>query len=128
MKRLLALILSTMYSVGCLAQVTYLKKDQPSPSEGYLFTLDAELQNRMKLEQLKTLLIVQDNDQQILALKDQYIKDSDNQVTLWKAQSQDLSKQLIEQQNTTFWHSILYFGLGVVSATAMAFAVSRATR
>lgn len=122
-----------LFSIGLLSsisfgQVSYIKKDQPSPYEGYVFSLDSELDNRKKLEQLKTLLIVNDNNQLLLNLKDQYIKESDTEINLWKSQSQDLSKQLVSQENKTFWHSLLYFGLGVASATVMAFAVSHVTR
>jgi hypothetical protein len=128
MKRTLAFILILACPTVGMAQVAYVTKDQPSPYTGYLFTLDAELQNRMKLEQLKTVLIEKSNDEQLLALKDAYIKDDTTEIAMWKVEAQDLSKQVVEQQSSTFWHSILYFGLGVISATAMAFAVSHATR
>jgi hypothetical protein len=128
MKRTLAFILILACPAVSMAQVAYVTKDQPSPYTGYLFTLDAELQNRMKLEQLKTVLIEKSNDEQLLALKDAYIKDDTTEIAMWKVEAQDLSKQVVEQQSSTFWHSILYFGLGVISATAMAFAVSHATR
>lgn len=128
MKKLITLVLMASFSTSLFAQVLYVSKGDPAPYNGYIFTLGAELDNRKKLEDLKTLVLVEANDKKIIDMKDLYITESNTEMNIWKTQAQDLSKQLAEQSNSSFWHSVLYFGLGVVASTAMAFAVSRASR
>ena len=50
------------------------------------------------------------------------------QVDLWRTQSDELSKQLIRQEKSTFWQNLGYFALGAVLTTGLAFAVNQSTK
>lgn len=102
-------------------QVKYIEKGIPAPYSGYLFTEDAELTNRKTLIEHKFMLQELDLYKQN---EDILIKQAD----LWKNQSRDLADQLNKKERMTFWENTLYFALGALVTTGLAFGVSRATR
>lgn len=104
-----------------LGQVKYITKGEPAPYEGYIFSIDAELENRKTLIEHKFMV------KQL----DLYRANEDilnKQVDLWKGQSRLLSDQLVKKEQNTFWQNTLYFALGALVTTGLAFGVSRATR
>jgi len=123
----LSLLLFTQATLAC-NPVLHINKGEISPCEGYVFSLDAELENRKKLEEFKTLKLVDDNNLLLINLKNQQNSLITGQVKLWQDQSQILSKQLVERENSSFWHNTLYFVLGAAVTTGLAFAVNKATK
>lgn len=114
------ILLALIPTIG-LGQVKYIKKGDPAPYEGYIFTIEAELDNR------KTLIEHDFTLKQV----DLYKANQDvlnKQVELWKSQSKTLSDQLVKKEQNTFWQNTLYFALGALVTTGLAFGVSRATR
>jgi hypothetical protein len=109
-------------------QVQYLPKDTPAPYTGYLFTLEAEKANRKSLLDLDIYKQLDESNKRILDLRLQENKVLTEQYQLWKGQSDSLSKQLVSARNDTFWKSLVYFGLGCLVTTGLAFAVNKATK
>lgn len=109
-------------------QVQHVNKGEPSPYEGYVFTLDAERNNRKQLLDLDIYKQLDESNKRMLDLRVSENKVITEQYQLWKEQSNSLSKQLISARNDSFWKSLVYFGLGALITTGLAFGVSRATR
>jgi hypothetical protein len=129
MYKYLILIILTL-SQGALAcnPVLRIKAGEKSPCEGYIFSIDKELETRLKLEELKTSKVVSDSKDKIINLKDIQISLLERQVTIWQDQSNDLSKQLVEKENSSFWKQTAYFMLGAALTTGLAFAVNQSTK
>lgn len=125
MKHLLVLMLIPATVFG---QVQYIEKNTPAPYSGFLFTVEAERANRKSLLDLDVYKQLDESNKRMLELRIQENKVLTDQYTLWKTQSESLSKQLVDANNNSFWKSLLYFGLGCVVTTGLAFAVTRATR
>jgi len=125
MRHLWLLFLIPMLSFG---QVQYLPKDTPAPYTGYLFTPEAEKANRKSLLDLDIYKQLDESNRRILDLRVQENKVLTEQYQLWKGQSDSLSKQLVSARNDTFWKSLVYFGLGCLVTTGLAFAVNKATK
>lgn len=116
-----SLFLLVFTSTMCLGQVKYIDKGTAAPYSGYLFTVDAELENRQKL-------IDYSINKQQLELYRQNEEILTKQVELWRGQSRDLSLELVKKERMSFWQNTLYFALGAVVTTGLAFGVSRAIR
>lgn len=121
------LILLLIPSIA-LAQVKHLNKNDKAPFSGYLFSPDKEAEVRKTNEDYKTLVLVDQNNQKLFKLKDDQIGIMDKQITLWRTQSQDLSKQLVERENSSFWKQTLFFGLGAIVTTAIVYGVNKASK
>lgn len=124
--------LTSTLAISSIAQacnpVLHIDKGTPAPCEGFIFSLDKEQEIRKQLEEYKTLKFINANLELIIKLKDSQIDILGQQVTLWQDQSTRLSKQVIESQDKSFWRSALYFGLGALVTTGLAFAVNKATK
>lgn len=114
------IILFLSISFNSLAQPKYIEKGTPAPFTGFLFSAEDELKNRKELIEL-------DGYRQKYPLLNENNEILKQQVNLWRTQSEDLSKQLIRQERSTFWQNLGYFALGAVLTTGMAFAVNQAT-
>ena len=125
MKSFLCLLLISSTALG---QVVHLDKGTPAPVEGYLFSLDAEKANRKSLLDLDIYKELDASSKRMLDLKTQENTILTQQYVLWKDQSASLSKQLVSARNDTFWHSLLYFSLGCIITTGLAYGVNKATR
>jgi hypothetical protein len=108
--------------------VVFLRKGEQAPFEGYHFSLEAEEKNRKSLLDLDIYKELDASNRRMLDLKTQENTILTQQYTLWKDQSASLSKQLVSARNDTFWHSLMYFTLGCLVTTGLAFAVNKATR
>lgn len=100
--------------------VVPLEKDQKAPFTGILMTPS-------KAAELKNELLDKD---MYKAQVDLYKANNgllNDQVTLWRDQSQKLSKQLIEERSG-FWTKAGFFLLGAAITTGLAFAVRGATK
>lgn len=123
-----SIITLLLISATATAQVQYIQKDTPAPYSGYLFTIEAEKANRKSLLDLDVYKELDASNKRMLELRVQENKILDSQYQLWKGQSESLSKQLVSARNDTFWHSLLYFSLGCLVTTGLAFAVNKATK
>ena len=110
------------------AQVKYVEKGEPAPYTGYLFTPEKELEVRQANEALKYFKLADETNTRIIKLKDDELVLVRQQADIWKNQSDALSKELQEQKNSGFWKQTLYFGLGALLTTALAFGVNKATK
>jgi hypothetical protein len=119
---------SLLFAQSALAcnPVQFIKRGDPSNCDGYVFSTDQELQVRRDKEELKTTKMILDNSTKLIGLKDQQNSLLDSQVVLWRTQSEALSKQLVDRENSSFWHNTLYFALGAALTTALAFGVNKA--
>ncbi len=124
---LLLCLLFTQTTLAC-NPVLHLNKGAVAPCEGYIFSLPAELDNRKSLEEFKYLKLVNENNIKLINLKDTQVSLLSSQVKLWQDQSTTLSKQLVDRENSSFWHNTLYFVLGAAVTTGLAFAVNKATK
>lgn len=118
----------TLISSISFAQVQHLDKGQAAPFEGYIFSLEAERANRKSLLDLDVYKALDESNKRMLELRVQENQILTQQYNLWKTQSESLSKQLVESNNNSFWKSLLYFSLGALVTTGIAFGVTRATR
>jgi len=118
MKRVIAALLL----VGHMASAqTFITKTTPAPSDGYLFTKDQELKNRLQLIDLdfyKEAYPTLQNSNKIL----------NDQVDLWRTRAVDATQTLEKHETDTFWRDTLYFLGGCVVTTALAFAVAKASK
>lgn len=129
MKRILLIILALIVALltpstkalGCEKPVVFLKKGSVVECDGYLFTQDAELQNRLKLIELETVkkelaLYTQINK------NDQLIKQSyEDSIKLYE----ERLKQARAEERWATLEKYAFFGAG---ALITAFAFSNATR
>ena len=122
----LILLLVALVNAAVLAcdPVIFIKKGATSPCDGYVFSIDKELEVRLKLLELQTNQVIIQNDQKIINLKDNQISLLNDQVKLWQDQSKALAEQVVTKDNAKFW----YFVLGAAVTTGLAFSVNRATR
>lgn len=125
--KLLVLILS-FASISATAQVKYLEQGQQAPFTGYLFSPDKEQEARQNTEAVQHLRKLDEYNQKIIQLKDEEIQLINGQKQMWQKQSEDLSKQLQAKENSGFWKQTLYFGLGALVTTALAYGVNQATK
>lgn len=121
-------LLLFLISYNCIAQVQYVKKGDTVPYTGFLFTEEAERANRKSLLDLDIYKEIDESNKRMLDLRVQENKILTEQYQLWKGQSESLSKQLVSARNDTFWKSLVYFGLGCIVTTGLAFAVNKATK
>jgi hypothetical protein len=112
----------------CLGQVQHINKGEPSPFEGFVFSIDAERSNRKQLLDLDIYKQLDESNKRMLDLQIKENSIVTQQYILWKDQSASLSKQLVSARNDSFWKSLVYFSLGALITTGLAFGVSRATR
>jgi hypothetical protein len=125
MNKLLILLLIPSLT---LAQVTSVKKGEAAPYDGYLFTVEAEAKNRKLLLDLDVYKALDESNRRIIDLKTRETLILTEQYNIWKSQSDSLSKQVIEANDKSFWRSLLYFGIGVVTTTAIVYGVNKASR
>lgn len=128
MQKLLSVILFLSYSLSAGAQVTYVEKNTPAPYTGYLFTPQAELDNRKLLEERKTLLIKDENNQTIIELKNKLITDTQAQADLWHEHSNEMAKELARRESNAFWRSAGFFTLGAGVTLLLVKAVAQVAR
>jgi hypothetical protein len=119
MKRV-ALILALSTSVS-FAQVADVKKGEPAPFTGVLFSPEAS-------QDLKKRVETGEIDSEKVRLLNEQNKILQERVDLWMKQSDALSKRVVEMQDDSFWKKSAYFGLGAVVTVVMAFAVKGAVR
>ncbi len=108
--------------------VIYIEKATPAPYAGYLFTPEAELKNRLQLldgDYYKQLEVLSQKSIETYKLQ---LSMTESQRDLWSKEAQRLSKELVSNQDSSFWKSSAYFALGCVVTTAIAFAVNKATK
>ena len=120
---ILYVILVTQSAMAC-DPVQFIKKGAASACDGYVFSLDKELEVRLKMLELQTDQAIIQNDQKLINLKDVQIGLLNTQVELWQNQSKALAEQLVAKENSRMWY---FFG-GAVLTTALAFAVNKATK
>lgn len=128
MKRLSLMALLLFRTAMADGLVTYIDKGTPAPYNGFLFNKEAELDNRKSLidgEMYKQLSDLKDKKIDFLNKDISY---ANTQTELWKNQSDSLSKQLVDQRDSSFWKYALFFVLGCAVTTGIAFAVKGATR
>jgi hypothetical protein len=53
---------------------------------------------------------------------------NEQQLTLYRTHNEQLAKDLVDARDSSFWKSLLYFGLGALVTTGIAFGVHQATR
>ena len=115
------LMLSLLLSLSVRAEDTFpINKGEASPVDGIVMTTDKA--RSLKNELLdKDMLVKQVG---IYKLNEELLN---NQVALWRTQSDSLSKQLTDEKYS-FWSNTGFFLLGVAVTTGLAYGVSRATR
>lgn len=98
-----------------------LKKGQPAPFSGVLFTDEDEQKLR---------IIYLNND--FLTQKDTLLEDQNatlqKQVTLWNGQATTNAQQLAEAQSDTFWKKAAFFALGMVATIGAGLALKAAAK
>lgn len=119
MRFLMLLILISSVSKAA-DDVVPISKGTPAPMDGVLMSTD-------KARELKNELLDKDMLQKQVGIYKLNEELLGSQVTLWRTQSDSLSKQLTEQKNS-FWSNTGFFLLGAAVTTGLAFGVSRATR
>lgn len=125
-KVIAGLILS--HSVIAAGPIQYLTQGTPAPYNGYIFTEEAEQKNRLQLIEGNYFKSLDSVNQEYLLNLHKQMELSDKQRILWREESERLSKQLVAQQDSSFWKQVLFFGLGCVVTTGLAFAVNKATK
>lgn len=123
-----ALFLTLLTSLNALGQVQYLDKGIPAPYSGFLFTPEAEKANRLRLLERDYFEQLDVQNKHLIELQVAQTAIVQQQVDLWKGQSENLSKQLTEMKDNSFWKSLLYFGLGCILTTAVVFGVNKASK
>jgi hypothetical protein len=122
------LFLALLTSLNALGQVQYLPKDAPAPYSGFLFTPEAEKANRARLLERDYFEQLDIQNKQLIQLQITQTTLVQEQSNLWKAQSENLAKQLAAVKENTFWKNLLYFSLGSILTTAIVFGVNKASK
>jgi hypothetical protein len=120
---ILTAIMVTQTALAC-NPVQFIKKGATSNCDGYVFSVDKELEVRLKMIELQASGTLLQNNEKVINLKDAQIGLLNTQVDLWQKQSKALSEQLVAKENARLW----YFMGGAALTTILAFAVSRSVK
>jgi polyhydroxyalkanoate synthesis regulator phasin len=127
MKRLT--LLSILFVQSVLASdPTLLHKGDLSPNEGWLFSRELEADNRQRLMDADILKQLDASNQRVIQY---HIQEKDilkQQADLWHGQADNLSKQLVQAEDRSFWRNSMFFVLGALITTAITFGVNKASR
>lgn len=128
MKKIIILTISALMATSAFGQVKYIEKGEQAPYSGFLFTPEKEAEVRQNTESLKYYKLVDESNKRLFELQAKELQYTQEQANLWRSQSGELSRQLEDQRNSSFWKQTLYFGLGALVTTALAFGVNQATK
>ena len=122
MKTLALLIILSMFSQLALADdPLYLPKTTPAPYSGYLIP-------EKTMNDIRNLSLQLSSEQTINSLlKDEQVVMS-QRLTNSQTETTTLSKELASERDNSILSKVGFFVLGAVSATVMAYGVSRAIR
>lgn len=95
-------------SAECLKPVTHLNNGDTTQCEGYLFTLEKELEVRIKISNYDNLMLINLKNQELIDILNKRV---DNQIQ----QNINLQNQIDKQTSKDFWEKTLFFGLGVLT-------------
>lgn len=112
----------------CQKAVVLLKKGEPSPCEGFLFSPDAQKKASQSIDDAKyykdlSELLHSRND-----LLQQQIAITDQRLMLYIKSTDELAKEVNRKQHEDFWQKTVYFGLGVAVTGLSVYAASQAIK
>ena len=120
MKYLLVFLLSFNIALADDA-VVVIKKNEPAPYDGYLFTQE----QAVKVRDLKLDLGLVQKENEILTKKNSLLTDYNVSS---ETHIKSLSDRLVESRDNSFFSKLGFFMLGAGITTALAFGVSKATK
>lgn len=97
----------------CDKAVVLLKKGEPAPCEGFLFSPDAEKKASQAVDDVKyykdlSELLHSRND-----LLQKQLLITDERLMLYMKTTDELAQEVVRKQHEDFWQKAVYFGLGV---------------
>ena len=128
MKQLTYLILLLSNISWACDPVTLMHAGDKANCDGYLFSKDKEAEVRQHLLDLDTYKQLDASNQRIIQYHMQEEDLLKQQTDLWHNQAQDLSKQLISAEDSSFWKKTLFFGLGVLASMTTIYGIKKAAR
>jgi hypothetical protein len=111
MKKIVTSMILVSYCSLAIAggpQVAEIKEGDPAPFTGILFGPEEDMKLRKQV--LERDFFEKQNE--LLKSENKILQD---RTDLWKKQSEELSTQLVESQNDSFWKKAAFFGLGALA-------------
>jgi cell shape-determining protein MreC len=102
-------------------QVAEVKKGEPAPFTGILLGPNEDMSLRKQVLERDYF----EKENELLKSENKILQE---RTDLWKKQSEELSKQLLESQDDSFWKKAAFFGLGALATVGLAYAVRGATK
>lgn len=105
--------------------VKQIDKGEPSPCNGYVFSVEKEKEVRLKILDLDYYKAVSDSKTREVELfkeENQLLMDKSK---LWKVEAENQAKALASERNSSFWKAAAFFALGAVVTTGITYAVNK---
>lgn len=120
-----SLIFSTNVNNVYASDIEYLIESQPAPFTGYLLSIPKTMQIKKSLEDCDRIYFLNKSLEQSIEI---YKKNETlyvNQLDVLKKQNSELDKAVQSQRHTEFWETVMYFGIGVLTTSAIVYATQR---
>ena len=106
-----------MISNNCLAEATYIEKDQKAPYAGVLFSNDDALK-------LRSAIIDKEAAEKVVQLQDLNINLYKSQLDIYKEYTEKLEKQNQRQE----YEKYVWFGIGILATSLSVYLATKALR
>ncbi len=127
-KILILLLISLTANNSYAADVTELKKDQPAPYTGFLFTPEKAQEVKNQLVEADRLKEINESYKRSIELYKDNEKLHEERMTKTMAQADNLAKNLYETRSTSTLEKFGYFFLGVLGTSLAVYGVKKATQ
>jgi hypothetical protein len=125
MKYIILALLIPSITLACDKPVTFLPKGTTTQCDLYGFTPDKEREVRLGVVDLDYYKGLSASQTHQVGLYKEENKLLESQVNLWRDQSTRLSKELTESKSKSTLTLFLWFGLGVLTTTAITYGVNQ---
>jgi hypothetical protein len=121
-------IFQTAHADSCDKAVVLLKKGEPAPCEGFLFSPDAEKKASQAVDDAKyykdlSELLHSRND-----LLQKQLAINDERLMLYMKTTEELAQEVVRKQHEDFWQKAAYFGLGIAVTGLSIYAAAQAIK
>lgn len=123
------LILISLLSFNCMAQnVATVKKGEPVPFDGVLFSKDKELEIRKEVLEKDFLEKKVNLLEELGRTQEKELEIANKRTILYREQSKEFADREVTSENTSFLKGILYFTAGALLTGALSYGVIQSNR
>lgn len=128
MKNWLMTLLICLTVNNCLADVVYLRQNQPAPFTGYLFNEEDAQNARGAILDRDRYRLLADSLQNTINLQKENISLEEKRVELYKSKMDEVSKSLYEAKSVNNFERTLWFVLGIAATCAAGIAIKQVSK